>query len=248
MSAYHSHTANRGAVLVLLALFCCSCKPESLEPIRFDYPDSKFWAHGVNTMEMIEERAPYFDGMEIDIVYSEWQEELYVGHELWDTVQALTLDMWLDALPEPDAHHLWLDLKNLTTDNAAEVASKIIDAMKRHGIEGKVMVESQEGDALRIVRGHGLPIMLWINSPYWTGQSEKKWIKKAKSKIRQLHPDAISSDHHAFPLFPETFPDEKFHIWDTPREYNDTNVEHSRKIADNHAVRIVLVDYPMPVD
>lgn len=247
MSMSLSPMANRLLALVLTAVLFCSCTLENFEPIPFEYPDSKFWAHSVNSIEQIDKIAPLFDGMEIDIVYSEWQDELFVGHDLWDTCLKLTFQMWLDTIAEPASHHFWLDLKNLTTDNAPKVASKIIDAMKKYEIEGKVMVESKDIYALQTIQKSGIPIILWVESTYYTGDSERKWETLTKSKIERLHPNAISSDYHAFPLLPETFPDENIHIWDTPREYNDTNVAHTLKIADHPSVKVVLIDYPKPL-
>ena len=112
----------------------------------------------------------------------------------------------------------------------------------------RVMVESWDPLALQTVKDSGLRVILWVENNWWTGRSDKDWAETLRGQINALHPDALSGDYHMFPLLPNTFPDENIHIWDTPREYNDTNVAHSRLIARHPSVRVVLVDYPEPFE
>lgn len=233
--------------LVLVACWLClasCCRNDNLPP--YHYPESKYWAHCVSSVELGRQRAPLFDGLEVDMNYSAWQDQLFMGHELWDTIKGLTFDMWLDSLPQPVRNHLWLDLKNLSPDNASRVAHRILDAARRHGIQDRVMVEHRDAKALLALKDSGIHVILWVDNPYWSGSSEEDFLDYTKRQLKLIHPDAISGDYHNFPRLTEAFPEQNIHIWDTPREYNDTNVAHSQAIAATPSVRVVLVDYPAP--
>lgn len=239
---------NRKFFAIIFLLLTASCGREAFEPSTFKYPDSKFWAHGVNTVKLINEKAPLFKGLEVDLNYSEWQDKIFMGHELWDTIRGFTFDMWLDSMPHPIDKCLWLDFKNLSRDNAPRVAHLLLESCRRYGIEERVMVEHTDMYALRTVKDSGLHVILWVDNPYFSGASDKDWKKRLESQIDYLHPDALSSDYHNFPRLPDAFPKQNIHIWDTPREYNDTNAAHSRMIANHPAVKVVLIDYPEPID
>ena len=239
--------------VVAVGLFSVACHHDATQDkgdalTSFPYPESKYWAHGVNTVELGREKAPLFGGLEVDINYSAWQDQLFVGHDLEDTINGLTFDMWLDSLPQPVTNCLWLDTKSLAYDNASRTAHLILEAVRRHGIADRVMVENWDRYALHVVKDSGLHVILWVDNPWWSGISEEEFRIKTQQQIDFLHPDAISGDYHNFPRLSDSFPDQNIHIWDTPRNCNDTNVGHSRMIAGNASVRVVLVDYPFPPD
>lgn len=235
--------------VILLALMATACHHESdVNPSTFRYPASKYWAHCVSSVELGRAKAPLFDGLEVDMNYSACQDQLFMGHELWDTIKGLTFDMWLDSLPQPVRNCLWLDLKNLSPENASAVAHRVLSAVRRHKIVDRVMVEHENPEALLILKDSGLHVILWVDNPWWSGRSEEEFVARTQEQINLLHPDALSGDYHNFPRLPEAFPDQNIHIWDTPRDYNDTNIAHSRAIAANPAVKVVLVDYPEPIE
>lgn len=236
-------------ILSLLLLAACRHDPVNLLPddaSSFPYPSSKYWAHCVSSVELGREKAPLFDGLEVDINYSAWQDQIFMGHELRDTIKGLTFAQWLDSLPQPVTNCLWLDTKNLSTDNASRIAHLILSAARSHGIADRVMVENWDHYALLIVKDSGLPVILWVDNPYWSGISEEDFRTRTQQQIDYLHPDALSGDYHNFPRLPAAFPNHNIHIWDTPRSFNDTNVAHSRMIASHPSVKVVLVDYPIP--
>ena len=234
-------------VITMLTISGCTRPTDSYRPVA-QYPNSKIWAHGASGVVSGREAEARFEGIEVDLNYSEHQDLLFMGHELCDTIHGLTLDAWLDSLNHPDSNYYWLDMKNITPANASLISHRICLAARRHHIMRRVMVESWDPLALQTVKDSGLRVILWVENNWWTGRSDKDWAETLRGQINALHPDALSGDYHMFPLLPNTFPDENIHIWDTPREYNDTNVAHSRLIARHPSVRVVLVDYPEPFE
>ncbi len=211
----------------ILFLLLVSCRPAC------QYPDDKFWAHGATGVGLGRNAEELFGGrMEVDINYSDYRDSLFLGHDLCDTAKGLTLDAWLDSLRHPADNWYWLDLKNLTPANAPRVAHRLCCAARRHGILSRAMVESQNDTALRTLRDSGLHVILWVDNPWWSGVSEEQWLENTRRQVQRLHPDA--------------FPRENIHIWDTPRDDNDTNCAHSLMIAAHPAVKVVLVDYSSP--
>lgn len=232
---------NRLLIYTLLLLLLVSCRPAC------QYPDDKFWAHGATGVGLGRNAEELFGGrMEVDINYSDYRDSLFLGHDLCDTAKGLTLDAWLDSLRHPADNWYWLDLKNLTTANAPRVAHRLCCAARRHGILSRAMVESQNDTALRTLRDSGLHVILWVDNPWWSGVSEEQWLENTRRQVQRLHPDALSGDYHNYPRLPDAFPRENIHIWDTPRDDNDTNRAHSLMIAAHPAVKVVLVDYSNP--
>ena len=236
-------------VLGLFVLFLSGCAKQA-DSIRLvaQYPNSKIWAHKANGVWLGRRAESRFKGMEVDLLYSEYQDQLFVGHELYDTLDGLTFEAWLDSLYHPSSNYYWLDMKNLTQGNASQISHHIRLAARRHNIMQHVMVESQDLRALQTVKDSGLRVIFWVEDSWWTGSSNKDWAKKLRQQIDTLHPDALSGKYYMFHLLTDSFPTENIHIWDTPREYNDSNVAHSRLIAQHPSVRVVLVDYPEPFE
>lgn len=237
---------NKVFISFLLAILVCSCQKETVN-IPFPYPNSKAWAHRVNTLEEARAKSSVFEGLEIDLFYSQSRDQLLLGHDSQDTIEGLYLDTWLEAVEKPAAHFYWFDLKNLNTNNAARIANVIIRIAEKWQITNHVMVEQWDISALKIMKSHGLYVILWAENPYQSGQNEEEWRITMQNDIDELHPDAISGNSQMFPLLPESFPEQNIHLWDTPKEYNEANVEHTLMLMSHPSVKVVLVDYPEPV-
>jgi len=239
-------------LLILTFLILCGCTRPMVYSEKststFQYPDTKMWAHGIWNYQSGRQAEEKFDGLETDLIYSEYQDRILIGHDLCDSVYGLTFDTWLDSLNHPDSNYYWLDMKNLTPENASRISHLICQVGRKHNILQRMMVESQDHQALKTVKDSGLHVILWVDNIWWSGRSEKEWFKNTCQQIEELHPDALSGDYHNYPRLPDAFPYQNIHIWDTPREYNDTNVAHSLMIAANPSVKVVLVDYPQPIE
>ena len=144
-------------VLGLFVLFLSGCAKQA-DSIRLvaQYPNSKIWAHKANGVWLGRRAESRFKGMEVDLLYSEYQDQLFVGHELDDTLDGLTFEAWLDSLYHPSSNYYWLDMKNLTQGNASRISHHIRLAARRHNIMQHVMVESQDLRALQTVKDSGL--------------------------------------------------------------------------------------------
>lgn len=242
-------------LMIMAVLFiCCEKKEpatnESSTKKTFKYPASKLWAHRANDTAIAQTKKQVFDGLEVDVMYSAEDNELYIGHDEWDGMYKLTLEEWFAALPEPQKTCYWIDMKNLDTDNAEIIGSKILGITEKFKITDNVMVENTDCAALKIVKEKGLHVILWVYNMYWNDNhiDTATWQKNTKEQIDILEPDALSCEYRMYPLLPESFPEQNIHFWHTPAELNDANAELTRTLCRNKSVKVVLVDYNEPID
>ena len=226
-------------LVIILSFVSCNKK--------FDYPESKIWKHGVYSKYEAQELEGVFDGLEVDVIYSLEKDNIYVGRVEADTSKNLPLDEWFAMLKEPDKMCYWIDFKNLSADNVNQALDVLDVLVEKYQIYDKFFVENQSVDVLKIVKGKKYSTMLWVdNLYYWNKKDTASVIKKIRSQIDVLHPDAISCEYTMFPLLCDSFPEQNVHFWDTPKDYTHENVEFTKKLCENPSVKVVLVDYPTP--
>ncbi len=226
-------------LVIILSFVSCNKK--------FDYPESKIWKHGVYSKYEAQELEGVFDGLEVDVIYSLEKDNIYVGRVEADTSKNLPLDEWFAMLKEPDKMCYWIDFKNLSADNVNQALDVLDVLVEKYQIYDKFFVENQSVDVLKIVKEKKYSTMLWVdNLYYWNKKDTASVIKKIRSQIDVLHPDAISCEYTMFPLLCDSFPEQNVHFWDTPKDYTHENVEFTKKLCENPSVKVVLVDYPTP--
>ncbi len=213
------------------------------------YYSSKFWAHKANSIEVAQQRKQLFKGMELDLVYSSYQNELFVGHEFYDTLKGLTFSQWMAALDNPTTNHFWLDVKNLDTTNAEAISNLILNVTQPYHITDQVLVENPSHEALKTVKAKGLPVLLWVDNLYWWDNKDTAyWRQLTEQHIQELHPNGLSCEYVLHPLLTESFPDENIYYWHTPCDKTPENVAFDKKLAKEKNIKVILVDYDEPVE
>ena len=236
------------ASLVVILSFI-SCDKSLPDNKKFDYPNSKVWKHGVYSKNEAQSFEGVFAGLEVDVVYSPEKNDIYVGRVVADTSKNLPLDEWLSVLKEPAKMSYWIDFKNLSADNAEKALAAFDKLVEKYNIEDRFFVESQDIKALKFAKKKDYHVMLWVdNLYYWNKKDTISVINKIRSQIEDLHPDAISCEYRMYPLLCDSFPEQNIHFWDTPKDYTPENVEFTKKLCREESVKVVLVDYPVPVD
>lgn len=233
-------------ISTLLFFFFIACNNDNTEIYseKFAYPSSKIWAHKANDTADAQRKKELFAGLEVDLYYSEYQKTIFVGHDAWDTINGLSFETWLNALSSPEKTYYWLDIKNLTTHNANEIAKQLVTLAKKHAITSNLMVEHTDCDALQIVKNSGLAVILWVDNLYWWDKKDTmQWYKITKEKINALHPHAISCEYRMYPLLTKSFPAQNVHFWNTPIEDSLSNRALTHKMCLDTSVKVVLVDY-----
>ena len=235
--------------LIIIALFSCVRNGDNE---GFQYPDSKVWKHRVNSIEELRDAAKVFDGVEIDIFYVLEKNNIFVGHSYADTVNNLLFSDLLSSLKKANKMCYWLDFKYLNANNAEQAIKALNIIADKYNIKERTFIESWSQKALSVAKNNGFHTMLWVTSlsykKYESYEDTMALLNNIRSNINSLNPDAISCVSAMFPILCDSFPEQNIHFWDTPKKYTPENVESTKRICRNENVRIVLVDYPNPID
>ena len=233
----------------ILSLSSCQDKADKGE---FSYPKSKVWKHGVYSKYDAAKYEDIFDGLEVDIVYSTEKDGLFIGREEYDANKNESFDEWLAMLKRPEKIKYWIDFKNLSNKNCDKAVASLENLATKYGIKDNIMIESQDMKALQHAKKQGFHVILWVdNIHYWSHRTHDDSISVCKSirkKINRLHPDAISCEFTAYPMLCDSFPEQNIHFWDTPKDFTEENIKHTQMLCREKSVKVVLVDYPQPID
>lgn len=243
---------NKAIISFLVILSLASCQRRAYDT-EFQYPKSKIWKHGVYSKYDAAKYENDFDGLEVDIVYSSEKDNLFIGRVEDDANKGVLFDDWLAVLNKPSKLKYWIDFKNLSKDNCDNAIACLDKIVAKYRIKNNVLVENQDIDALRHAKNQGFHVILWVdNLHYWKSPHTKNdsisICKTIRNKINSLHPDAISCEYTAYPMLCDSFPEQNIHFWDTPKDFTDENARHTQKLCRNKSVKVVLVDYPHPID
>jgi hypothetical protein len=240
--------------VLFLFLIAVSCKQKPIEPSsiqsKFSFPPNKMWAHRVNTLEKLEKKHCLFEGMEIDIIYSNHIKNFYVAHDDKDTLRGILLETWITHIPNPEKNWYWLDMKNLKNlKNIEEVVSLLVDILNKYDIFHKTICESKDVNSLALLKKSGLAISYWIDSniAFRKVTGNRLWKKRIERKIKYLQPNALSSFDWMSPLLDSSFPNEAILYWYFTEKETPEDVEFLKKLCQTPNVKVVLVDYDKPI-
>lgn len=213
----------------------------------FCYPESKQWAHRANDTTVAKEKSKHFNGLEVDVYYSEYQNKIFVGHNIEDTANNLQLDKWFDAIDNPAKKYFWIDFKNLSSKNADKAADIICSIMESKGMKDNLFVESGDSKALKKIKKYGLRVILWTENLQWNNVDTATWITDTERIIEELAPDAISNEDAMGELLIDHFPEQNIHLWQTPTEQKEKSNQRIIDLCNNNSVKVVLVDNDEPI-
>lgn len=241
----------RNIFYIFFSLSClCSChgqnQPANTEGI-LRLPEKKIWAHRVNDTTTAKVKEQLFSGLEMDIVYSSYQNKLFVCHNEEDTVNNLTLNQWFSALKEPKKNGYWLDIKNLNYYTADAIVMLVREVLEKYDIVDQAFLESSSEKAIKKVKELGLHTSLWVDNFHWSNIDTVDWVNKVTKQIQVSHPDALSCEYRMFEALTEHFPDQFIFLWHTPAALNEENANLTRRLCKHPSVKIVLVDYDHPI-
>lgn len=233
-------------ILGVFLLTSCQQQPVQLESGLL-LPKDKVWAHAVNDTVTAQTKEKYFGGMELDVIYSAYQHELFVGHNEQDTAKGLTLERWFASLDHPENMCFWLDMKNLTSITADEISELVANILETYHVKDRTFIENYDSWALLRVKSHQLHTSLWVDSFSWISVDTTTWVEKIERQIQTAHPDALSCEYKMFGALTEHFSDQNLFLWHTPAPCTKENVALTRTFSDHPSVKVVLVDYDKPV-
>ncbi len=235
---------------ILLAIGLSSCHTQQCPTLLdsgLQLTENKVWAHAVNDTLTAQVKERKFSGMELDVIYSEYQHQLYVGHNEEDTLKGLTLKQWFAALEHPEKMCFWLDMKNMNSLNADEVSTLVSDILEPYQLKDHAFLENSDSWVLKKVKAHKLHTSLWVDSFSWSTIDTTTWVEKVQRQIQTASPDALSCEYKMFGALTEFFSDQNLFLWHTPAPYTEENAALTKRFCDHPSVKVVLVDYDEPL-
>ena len=229
--------------LVMCVFHCCHSNNNGDQLL---FPTEKQWAHRVDDIPMAIEREKYFEGIEVDLVYSPQSNKLFVCHNEEDTTKRLAFDRWMEAMTHPEKHYYWLDVKNLNYFTADSISVLIRRTLEPYGLLNKAFIESFDTDGIVKAKDHGLHTSLWVDNFYWSHLDTLTWYNKVKGQIEKVQPDCISCEYRMFGALTTFFPEQNILLWHTPAELTPENAELTYQFTQHPSVKVVLVDYEKP--
>ena len=237
------------SIILSLCTFCCCDRyyiPKMPEG-QLRMPKNRVWAHKVNDLSVLKTKQRRFCGIELDLVYSFYQNKLFVCHDEEDTTKNLTLEKWFEAINHPQKHCYWIDVKNLNYFTADSISCMVKRILEQYNIVDQAFLESSNENGIIKARMHNLHTSLWVDNINWSHVDTATWINKTSRQIEEMHPDCISCEYRMFEALTKYFPDENILLWHTPAELTPENADLTCKFCRHPSVKIVLVDYDKPV-
>lgn len=241
---------NKNIIFQLIIIFSivtfqsCTPKDELNQDKRHQFP--KVWAHRVNNPDYVADKQSKFMGLEVDLIFSEHQDLLFVGHDAPDTTKNILFSDWLKKLSKAQRKdtYYWLDIKNLSVDNAEQLAQRLKYIARKYHIKDRLWVENTSAEALEIVKEYDFQVLLWVDNFYYNPQMDTtSWYQKTKKMVDELQPDGLSCEYRMYPVLTDYFSDQHIFFWHTPADFTPENIAFTQKLCREKSVKAVLVDY-----
>lgn len=206
----------------------------------------KIWAHRVNSIEKLEHTQKNYAGIELDLVFNDTTNTFDVNHPPAKSIH-LNLEEYLSHINQRNELGIWLDFKNLNSDNAINALNRLAFLTEKYELDkNKIIVESQHPKNLNIYQEAGfktsyyLPSFLHRLSP--EGLSKK--IEEINLQIQTHTPTAISTNIVDYEIIASFFPEQTKYLWSIDKTFTSRmfkNFFQTRKALKDPKVEVLLV-------
>ncbi len=229
-----------GLVLLLLALVY------RYNPYQIEFLGhyNKIWAHRVNTTQKLDLAQPFFNGVELDLVFMPQTGFLDVTHPPTASI-GLNLKTYLTAINKPEKLELWLDIKNLEAQNASKILDRINSLSQNYKIpKSHIIVESRDPNALPIFAALGYKTSYYLPQDLSNPKALSQYNKLLRiENIVKANPGlAVSTHFKDYPLIAATLPKTTKYIW-TNRHSRFKDYNAIRTLLKDSTVKVVLIRY-----
>lgn len=204
----------------------------------------KVWAHRVDSEDKLNLALPFFNGVELDLVYNEEKDLLDVTHPPIPSI-GLSLNKYLLNIPKNTDVGLWLDIKNLTPKTENAIYNNLISIVKKQKLKPKnIIVETRFPEALIRFTNAGFKTSYYLKN--WLYKTEKNRLSIELDHIKRTlykYPEiAISFDYRNYEVIDSVFSKKEKYVWILSSTlYKDFKLV--RKILKDTTVKVVLAPY-----
>lgn len=178
------------------------------------------WLHRVNSPERARYFLNSFSGFEMDIYYDDTKNIFNIDHDNRD--YNTTLYDMLSVIKEREHIWIWLDFKNLNTNNKEKAKIRLNELISTFSIpKDHIIVESPAIEQLKIFTDEG-----YVTSFYFTPPSGEAWREKMELLRARFYASgvtAVSSDLRHHDIVKAAFSNVPWLFWDM-KSYNRRNI------------------------
>lgn len=228
-----------GLIICVICIFIYRYNPYRVE---FVGHYNKVFAHRVNSIEKLNSSLRYFNGVELDLVYL--NKKLDVNHPPATSI-GLSFSDYFKNIPVSKTPFLWLDIKNLNSENSNEILILLQTIFKERNYPlNKILIETRYPEALPLFTNSGYKTSYYL--PSGLGLKTEKELELETNKIDSIletQPEiGISSDYRDYNVMNQNYPNKTKYLWMltsvTKRWFSET-----RPILKDSTVEVVLVNY-----
>lgn len=237
----------------IVCWLCILCIVYMLNPYKLEYTgyQPKIWAHKVNTISKLKYTEKFYSGIELDLVYNPTHHLLEVNHPP-DLPIGLDLGTYFSEIDDKQLK-LWLDIKNLSPENAVEAAEELNRITEKYSmVKQNIMVESPEIQYLPYFKQLGFRTSFYLPLLF-NDQKElisPRIIDSVKNLLKQFPSDGISCHANNYFLLKEYFKKERKYLWDFYKPYDlhqIRNYRNFREYVSDPTVDAVLIEVALPI-
>ncbi len=202
----------------------------------------KIWSHRNNSIEKANTSIKYFKGIELDLVYSNKEDYLDVNHPPTKSIN-LHFETFVNSLLKKP--FLWLDIKNLNTENSKLIADKIINICKKNNYPlHKILIESTKPNSLLVFTKLGFKTSYYLNPKIHSMNKTdlENEMQKIKDILHNQPKIAISFNYNNYNNVVDYFPNKNKYTWiiDGPRQ---RDFKTANKVLNDTTVKVVLIRF-----
>lgn len=217
-------------LLVLVILWGYKHSPRKIE---FLGHYEKIGVHRVNTLEKLENSLPYFNAIELDVVYDSQSNFLDVYHPP-TLSNGVSFEKYIHFLKK-DRPFLWLDIKNLDSNNAEKILQHLNTTMAQSNYpKNKILIETRFPEKLGLFAAEGYKTSYYLKQNLYTlhPTALHSELENVKSILKAQPGLAISTEHFDYEILKQHFPTTPKYFW---------CIRHS-KFSEYTLVRNILKD------
>ncbi len=206
---------------------------------------NKIWAHRVNSIEKLEGALKYYEGIELDLIYSPTTDVLDVNHTPGESI-GLSFETYLKTIELNEYPYLWLDIKDLDQTNADLILNKLLLLFQSKNYPLKnVLIETQHPEVLPIFEKQGFKTSYYLptNLRLKKTLDLEKSISKIKAIIKQQPNLSISTDYRDYEILKTHFPKQNKYIWAITNVTGPSEYSKIRNVLKDTTVGVVLLRY-----
>ena len=207
----------------------------------------KVWVHRVNSVERAVLVAKQYRGLEIDVAYDLRQRYFDVGHSP-EPSAGISLEQIFAALPDVGSHYFWLDVKNLSGENASSSCSDLQALARKYDVERRIIVESPNPQALSCFSDAGFYTSYYLfaeSDPSEAYLTSRETFASAYDEVRanltSAHVDAVSADYRYLPFIEKYVLDKDVLLWYLAEDRPVISFAFRTFLQAKERVKVVLV-------